>query len=220
MIELDYEKEPKPATQGEVIFLCLFGGVMLAGFTAEVLTDYQPMKLAALFFVLAWAPLLFLHELGHALVARAVGWRVDRFVIGYGKLLKEFEFAGAKCEFRLVPVTGYIVPRPTKVQGARWKSGLIYFAGPGIELIFFAVAYLTIGIGSFTAPTDNYFLILLKGAAVAAVFGAVTNLIPMTARTVSGSSPNDGLGILLSFITPKKEFERHIERRIDEHDRK
>lgn len=218
MIEIDLEKDPKPASRDEKIFLTIFFGLVLACFCGAIIEDYRPIKLSALFFVLAWWPLLFLHELGHALVARALGWRVEKFVIGWGKVLKEFTFAGAKCEFRMFPITGFVLPRPRDVSHARLKQGLIYFAGPGIELALFFVIWLIVGPGSFMAPTTNYFDIFLKGVGLAAVFGAVTNLLPVGARTSSGIQPSDGLGIFLCIVTPKKEFERHIRWRMRDDD--
>jgi len=219
MIEIDYEKDPKPATKDEKIFLGIFFGLIMVCFVGALLDDYRPIKLSALFFLVAWWPLLFLHELGHALAARALGWRVDKFVIGWGKILKEFTFAGAKCEFRMYPLTGYVQPRPRNARHAKLKQALIYFAGPGIELALFFVIWLIVGPGTFMTPTNDYMDIVLKGVGLAAAFGAITNLLPFGARTNSGLQPSDGLGILICFITPKKDFERMIERRIDEDDR-
>lgn len=218
MIEIDYEKDPKPATRDEKIFLGIFGGLIMACFAGSIISDYQPIKLSALFFILGWVPLLFLHELGHALVAKAVGWRVEKFVIGWGKVIKEFEYAGAKCEFRMFPLTGYVQQRPRDVHHAKLKNGLIYFGGPGIELLLFFIIWLIVGPGTFMTPTANYLDIFLKGVGLAAIFGAITNLLPITARTDSGHCPSDGLGIFLCIVTPRKDFDRMIARQIEDED--
>src|SRR5947209_3064264 len=69
-----------------IIALALFLGLL----TAEVLINYQPVKLTILFFLLSWAPLLVLHEAGHAVVAALLGWRVERVVIGMGRVVGRF----------------------------------------------------------------------------------------------------------------------------------
>ena len=74
-----------PTTAGEKRALSVFAGLLLALFFAEIVSDFNRVKLSIVFALLAWVPLLVLHECGHALAARAVGWRVSEIVIGFGR---------------------------------------------------------------------------------------------------------------------------------------
>ena len=207
MLEIDYTKEASPSTLGEKIFYYIFIGLMVAGFTAEVFINYEPIKLSVLFFLAAWMPLIFLHELGHAVVARMLGWEVVEFVIGYGKLMKKFTYRGTQVEFRMIPLGGYILPKAKKMNWSRAKSALVYFAGPGAELIVFFLCWSIIGYGNLTETTSNYATILMQGIAFSAATGAVINLIPHDAVTAEGNVPNDGLGIILALFGDEKQFQ-------------
>lgn len=58
--------------------------------------------------VLAFAFLIIVHELGHALVARAVGMRIVRFSVGYGKVLWSFKAGETQIALSAIPVGGYV----------------------------------------------------------------------------------------------------------------
>ena len=83
----DDDKYKPPATRGEVITLYAFLGIFLLLMVLEIFSDYEPRKLAALLFLLWWMPLVLLHEFGHAVVAHAFGWKIERTVIGFGRVL-------------------------------------------------------------------------------------------------------------------------------------
>ena len=200
MFEVDLNKEVGPATLGEKITYFLLLATVLVGFVVEVFINYEPIKLTIVLFAIAWIPLVFIHELGHALMARLVGWEVEEFVIGYGKILKKIEMFGMKVEFRMLPLGGYVLPRCSDENWSRIRSALVYFAGPGIELIIFVLLYFLIGVGSFTESSDDYLQILMQGVALSAVTGAVVNLIPHEVATLNGNVPNDGLGVILSLF--------------------
>ena len=200
MLEIDFTRDANPSTTAEKITYYVFWALLIIFFTLEMLDNYQPVKLTVVFFVLAWMPMTFLHELGHALAARFVGWEVKEFVIGYGKILKKFEYQGIQVEFRMIPLGGYVLPDYNERNWSRLKSAFVYFAGPGMELAIFAVFYLKIGVGQFTASDGNLATIMMQGVALSAVTGGVLNLIPHLAVTQNGRVPNDGLGILLSFV--------------------
>jgi len=200
VIEVDYTKESEPSTRGEKITYYVFLSLMFIGFSLEVFTNFEPGKLAAIVFLLAWIPLTVLHELGHALAAKLVGWQVEEFVIGYGKIVKEFRYHETKVEFRTLPIGGYILPKSTPENWGRFKSAFVYFAGPGIELIVFFSIYSFIGFDNLMNPGGSTFHFILQGIGISAVTGAVLNLIPFSALTEKGETPNDGLGILLSLF--------------------
>src|SRR5262245_24928002 len=104
---------------------------MLALFVAELMRDYEPVKLSGLFVLCMWLPLLVVHEAGHALVARLFGWSVNRVVIGFGRTLWELQVGTAHVELKWLPVEGFVQLDPPP---GRARSGLtaavIYAAGP------------------------------------------------------------------------------------------
>src|SRR5437660_11790497 len=53
----------------------------------ETCRDFEPAKLAPVLLILFWMPLMVLHEAGHAVVARLVGWHVGKVVLGMGPRL-------------------------------------------------------------------------------------------------------------------------------------
>jgi hypothetical protein len=191
-----------PVPPGERVSIVLFLLLLLGLFTAEVVHNFAPVKLSVLFFVLFWLPLVAWHEFGHALMAGLFGWRVERVVIGVGRLLGCFSVAGVPVEVRLVAVEGFVNCGPADGRFNRWKSALVYFAGPGIELVLAAALLAAVGPDVLLHRSDDLGVIALQSLALAATAGAVLNLIPHGIRTPHGLTPNDGLGILLSLTAP------------------
>lgn len=201
MFGIDYtKKECGPATSGERTGYVLFSLLISFFFILEIFDNYEPKRLSAVAFLLAWMPLTFLHEFGHAVLARLVGWEVKEFVVGFGRIVKEFHFRGTKVEFRMVPISGYMLPGYTLESWGRLKSALVYFGGPGIELLVFFAINSIIGFDTFLNASEDLVEILMQGIALSALTSAVINLIPMSAITDEGETPNDGLGILLSLF--------------------
>lgn len=182
------------------------GAIVLTGlFLAELLTDYTPVKAGALFLLLAWLPLLVLHELGHALAARWLGWEVQEMVIGFGKELYRFRAFGTLVRIRVVPVEGYVLPNPRDLKHARLKSALIYLSGPGIELLLVLGLWLWLG-SALTSPSDAYGVIALQSLALGALMGAGFNLLPYA----SGNGMSDGLGALVSLFGTDELFRHRL----------
>jgi regulator of sigma E protease len=121
----------------------------------------------ALPFILVLSVLVFVHELGHYLVARWCGVKVETFSIGFGKEIIGFtDKAGTRWKFSLVPLGGYVQmfgdtdPASSnadldKLNGLTnnerkvafffkpvWQRALIVFAGPAINFIY-AVLVMT-----------------------------------------------------------------------------
>ena len=71
------------------------GAAIFGLFALELLRELTIAKLSVPFIVAAYAPLLVLHEAGHALAAWLVGARVCKVVIGMGRPLWRFRVLGA-----------------------------------------------------------------------------------------------------------------------------
>lgn len=193
--------DQNPRSRSEIITLLIFMGVFLLLMALEIFNNYTPTKLAALFFLLWWVPLVFVHECGHALMAKLFGWDIQRTVIGFGRVLYQGRLFNAPLELRLFPIEGFVQFEPRSNQAdIGWKQALIYFAGPGIELLIFFLLLLLMGIENFFAIEDNYSKLALQALGFAALAGAIINLIPTGAITKEGETPNDGMGILISLF--------------------
>ena len=204
------QKDKEPSSKGEKIFVIALTLVFLFMMFMEMLSNYEPRKLAMLFFLLFWIPLLFLHEFGHALMAKVCGWEVQRTVIGLGGVLHKTTLFGAPMEIRMIPLEGFVSIAPVNLHLVRIKHALIYFAGPGIELLVFLLIMMLLGTDQIFARNENYYQIALQSLAYAALAGAVLNLIPLGIRTEEGTAPNDGLGIITSLTSSTMDYELWI----------
>jgi hypothetical protein len=70
------------------------------------------------------------HELGHAIVARLLGWRVFKIAVGVGKLAGKATLCGIRFEFRWLPIGGITLMTPIELHWFRVKRFLIVLAGP------------------------------------------------------------------------------------------
>ena len=102
-----------------------------------------------LHFTLLIGPLVFLHELGHLLMARRFGVRCHEFAIGFGPRIASWRPGETEYSFRLLPLGGYVrmlgaVDGEHIAEGDRgraltdkpiWQRFLIYLAGPAMNLL-------------------------------------------------------------------------------------
>ena len=94
----------------------------------EVAHDFRPAKLSVVFMALVYGPLVALHEAGHAMACRALGWRILRVEIGQGRRLLGFRVGNVPVDVRWLPVGGFVVPAPVRLRRPRLESALIYAA--------------------------------------------------------------------------------------------
>ncbi len=185
-------------------------GVMCLVFTgfmaAALLEDYETKKLGPLFFVLFWAPLLVLHELGHAVAAWMAGWRGRKIVIGVGPKLWRRRIGQTDVTVNLAPISGFIIPGPTSSNAFRLKNAFVYASGPGSELLLLGGLLAAFGAGTVFGESDTVPLVALKSLAWAIIIGAGFNLLPFV---VNGSA-TDGLGICMSPFLNDKHIEAQL----------
>ncbi len=110
--------------------------------------------------------LVFVHELGHFLVAKALGVKVLRFSIGFGPRIVGFTWGETEYRIAWVPLGGYVkmagelpyeelAPEEAGrgfLAQAPWRRGLIVAAGPVFNLVF-PVLVLFI---AFMLPHESY----------------------------------------------------------------
>lgn len=203
-----YDPAPHREARGNERWVLLGAfALLLVALVAIVLEDYEPARLAPVFMMLAWFPLIALHELGHAAMARLVGWEVDVIVVGFGGVAFTFELFGVPCAIKMYPLGGFVSPAALDLRGVRLKSALVYLAGPLAELLLVLLLALVVGFDAMLTRTDAVGVIAAQSVSVAALISVVTNLAPRVIDTERGSSYTDGLGALRALWRPRRELE-------------
>lgn len=110
--------------------------------------------------------IIFVHELGHLLVARAFGMRVLAFSLGFGKRLWGFTRDETDYRISLVPLGGYVKlsgenpdeasddPRDF-VNRPRWQRVLVYLAGPAMNVVLAVVLVAVVLMVGIVMPPRN-----------------------------------------------------------------
>jgi hypothetical protein len=207
-MNVDYDPAPRlPVSRGERMIVLVLALGLLALFVADLAQGFSSHKLSVLFVVLFWGPLLVLHELGHTVAARLVGWNVSEIVIGFGRELHRFRVGGTRVHVRALPVEGYVISSPTSgsYARARSKQAFIYFAGPLTELLVLAVLFPILDF-RLPSPDDGVGRVALESLGVAAAAGALCTLFPYRSQ----GNPSDGLGMLLSWFASEDSFRQRL----------
>ncbi|HEV7517609.1 MAG TPA: RIP metalloprotease RseP, partial [Thermoanaerobaculia bacterium] len=126
-------------------------------------------------FAFALGVIIFVHESGHLLVAKAFGVRVLTFSLGFGKSL--WSFTRGETEYRIsaLPLGGYVrlsgenpdemTDDPREFQNKpRWQRILVYLAGPAMNVILAIVLFASLFMVGIAVPNIT---------AIPAVVGAV-----------------------------------------------
>ncbi len=107
-------------------------------------------------FVVAVGMLVSVHEFGHFWVARRLGFKVERFKIGFGKTLWSRKLAQGQTEFAIgaIPLGGYVKmlderEGPVALEDLPasftrrpvWQRILVLLAGPGFNILFAIAVY-------------------------------------------------------------------------------
>ncbi len=101
-------------------------------------------------FLFAIALLVFVHEWGHYKAARLVGVSVEKFSIGFGRvLLSRRDRSGCEWAVSAIPLGGFVKMNEADFESRPvWARAWIVSAGPLANLVFAAVAYsLVFGLG-------------------------------------------------------------------------
>jgi regulator of sigma E protease len=159
-----------------VLWLLALGGLTVAegGLLAPLVGAGGSIAVTyVLSFVIALGVLIFIHELGHFLVAKAVGVGVERFSLGFGPRLWSFRRGETEYCVSIVPLGGYVkmhgeeahgedaihpAAEPAVEAAAAGRDNpaksfalkplgaraLIVFAGPAMNFVLAAVIFTTI----------------------------------------------------------------------------
>lgn len=115
--------------------------------------------------------LVFIHELGHYIVARRVGMRVEAFSIGFGKPLISWLWHGVRWQIGILPFGGYVrIAGMEKEEGKEpheiedgffgkspWARIKVALAGPIVNIAFALLVFSAIWfLGGRAKPFSEY----------------------------------------------------------------
>lgn len=106
--------------------------------------------MSILLFILVLGVLIFVHELGHFLVAKKSGIRVDEFAIGFPPRIFSFTKKGTRYALNLIPFGGYVKiygenpddgaddknAKDSMINKPKWVQALVLVAGVTFNIIF------------------------------------------------------------------------------------
>jgi len=121
---------------------------------------------------LALSVLVFFHELGHYSAAKFFGVRIERFSIGFGKILGRKQCCGTEWVFSAIPLGGYVKMKgqddsdPTAKSSdfdsynskKPWQRIIILLAGPVANLVLAFFVYLAIALNGAPAIVATDYL--------------------------------------------------------------
>ncbi len=135
--------------------------------------------MTVIIFLIVLAVLIFVHELGHFVAAKAFGIRVDAFKIGFGPKLFAWKPKSKKVttvndtEYGInwIPFGGYVkihgenpdadsMVGPDRhrsfVNKPRWQQGIVLVAGVAFNVLFAWILYAGLFTHGVTATTDGF----------------------------------------------------------------
>jgi regulator of sigma E protease len=137
--------------------------------------------------VLFLGGLIFVHELGHFLVAKALGVKVLRFSIGFGPRVLGFRRGETEYWLSAFPLGGYVRmagdvgedPEKTAPEDrgrgyldqSPWRRLAISVAGPAMNLVFPAFVYLALAVAENGNPVPGPYIGTVAPGSPAAVAG-------------------------------------------------
>src|SRR5512142_971689 len=138
------------------------------------------IALAAVAALLGLSLLIVIHEAGHYLLARASGMKVERFSVGFGRVLWSFTRGGTEFAVSALPLGGYVKivgmapgedvdpadPHLYANQSA-WRRFLAILAGPAANYLTAVVLAFGLLLGSGLLRSDPSAAVgpVLKGTA-------------------------------------------------------
>ena len=157
--------------------------------------------LVALLVVVAFGVLVIIHELGHFMVARLSGMRVERFSVGFGPVVLRRKRAETEWAISAIPFGGYVKiagmgPGEAVDAGDRgayanqpaWRRFLVILGGPAMNYLF-AVVLAAVMLASFgfrePDPAPRVGEVLAGGAADRAGLRAGDRIIAVDGRPIA-----------------------------------
>jgi len=124
-------------------------------------------------FVLVLGVIIFFHEFGHFITAKAFGMRVYIFSFGFGRRLFGFKWGDTDCRVSLFPLGGYVklegeqddlISEDTSGRGdgrefvnrPRWQRFIVYLAGPFMNGVLAVAVFTALYMAGFGVDASRY----------------------------------------------------------------
>jgi regulator of sigma E protease len=124
-------------------------------------------------FVLVLGVIIFFHEFGHFITAKAFGMRVYIFSFGFGRRLFGFKWGDTDCRVSLFPLGGYVklegeqddlLSEDTSARGdgrefvnrPRWQRFIVYLAGPFMNGVLAVAVFTALYMAGFGVDASRY----------------------------------------------------------------
>jgi tetratricopeptide (TPR) repeat protein len=133
-------------------------------------------------------PLILIHELAHAAVAKLTGLRVFGIVIGVGKTIWSGKLFGMQWAINSLPIGGITSVGARPVPNIRGKLFLVYLAGPASHILLAYASHLL----SRMLPAGSFWGRFLVALVFANILLALFNLFPRKLSFTTGVQGTDG----------------------------
>ncbi len=173
----------------------LYGGVIAPGTTLG-LFGWMLFLVAAVSFAG-----IVVHEAGHAIVARLLGFRVLAVVLGAGPPVASLWLGGTRVELRLIPSGGVTVPATLHRRAYRLRLSLVLLAGPAATAALLWWGWVLIHEPAWEGSVLPVVL-MLHG-----VLGLATNLVPRRVVVQGTPTANDGMLLVNTLRQPAAEID-------------
>lgn len=154
---------------------------------------------------LVWPLLAAIHELGHALAAKAVGMRVFRVNVGYGRTWLIRRVAGVDLHINaLLFLGGLTYAGHVERSYLRVRQAVYVAGGPAANLLLAGALELASGRPGMWESLDRLFQgpAFLQALLLGNVLVACLSLLPMRASTAAGANTTDGMKLLALLKVP------------------
>jgi regulator of sigma E protease len=187
-------------------------------------------------FVAVLGIIIFFHEFGHFITAKAFGMRVFIFSFGFGRRLFGFKWGDTDCRVSLIPLGGYVklegepedhISQDTSTLGdgrdftsrPRWQRFVVYLAGPvfnGILAVAVFTGLFMIGYGVDAVLRDRPVIGVVQPGSPAASAG----LLPGDEiLSIDGAPQKDWEDALVAIaIRPDRSLQLRVRRGAEEKD--
>jgi regulator of sigma E protease len=187
-------------------------------------------------FVAVLGIIIFFHEFGHFITAKAFGMRVFIFSFGFGRRLLGFKWGDTDCRVSLIPLGGYVklegepedhISQDTSTLGdgrdftsrPRWQRFVVYLAGPvfnGILAVAVFTGLFMIGYGVDAVLRDRPVIGVVQPGSPAATAG----LLPGDEiLAIDGAPQKDWEDALVAIaIRPDRSLQLRVRRGAEEKD--
>ena len=187
-------------------------------------------------FIAVLGIIIFFHEFGHFITAKAFGMRVFIFSFGFGRRLFGFKWGDTDCRVSLIPLGGYVklegepedhISEDTALLGdgkdftsrPRWQRFVVYLAGPifnGILAIAVFTGLFMIGYGVDAVLRDRPVIGVVQPNSPAASAGLLAG---DEILTIDGAAKKDWEDALVAIaIRPDRPIQIRLRRGTEEKD--